>query len=85
MCHFISTDEKSDVFSRKRYMERYVGVMEQSSEYREQLLESYKQAVRPLLPYLPWLEQSVSKGQLYVQRQDIESILCHSRYMTERF
>ena len=35
--------------------------MEQSSEYREQLLESYKQAVRPLLPYLPWLEQSAGK------------------------
>ena len=55
------TDEKSDVFGRKRYMERYIGVMEQSSEYREQLLESYKQAVRPLLPYLPWLEQSAGK------------------------
>ena len=35
--------------------------MEQSSEYREQLLESYTQAVRPLRPYLPWLEQSAGK------------------------
>ena len=43
--------------------------MEQSSEYREQLLESYKQAVRPLLPYLPWLEES----QLYLQRTGYRS------------
>lgn len=60
--------------------------MEQSSEYREQLLESYKQAVRPLLPYLPWLEQSAGKKPVRCTAGRIsESILCHSRYMTERF
>lgn len=48
--------------------------MEQSSEYREQLLESYKQAVRPLLPYLPWLEQSAGQeSQLYLQRTGYRS------------
>ena len=61
MCHFYIDRRKKRCFGRKRYMERYIGVMEQSSEYREQLLESYKQAVRPLLPYLPWLEQSAGK------------------------
>lgn len=51
--------------------------MEQSSEYREQLLESYKQAVRPLLPYLPWLEQSAGKkSQFAVQRAGYRSPFC---------
>lgn len=35
--------------------------MEQELEYRQQLLQEYKQAVVPLLRYLPWLEQN--KGQ----------------------
>lgn len=35
--------------------------MEQSTEYRQQLLEEYKQEAMPLLKYLPWLEKN--KGQ----------------------
>lgn len=32
--------------------------MEQKMEYRQQLLDEYKQAVSPLLRYLPWLEKT---------------------------
>lgn len=32
--------------------------MEQTCEYRQQLLEEYKQTVLPLLRYLPWLEKN---------------------------
>lgn len=32
--------------------------MEQKKEYRQQLIEEYKQIVMPLLRYLPWLEKS---------------------------
>lgn len=35
--------------------------MEQDLEYRQQLLQEYKQTVTPLLRYLPWLEKN--KGQ----------------------
>ena len=38
-----------------------MGHMEQNSEYREQLLEEYKAAIAPLLPYLPWLAQTAGK------------------------
>lgn len=31
-------------------------------EYRQQLIEEYKQVVLPLLKYLPWLEQKVGKA-----------------------
>lgn len=31
--------------------------MEQGIEYRQQVIEGYKQTVMPLLRYLPWLEQ----------------------------
>lgn len=31
-------------------------------EYRQQLIEEYKQVVLPLLKYLPWLEKSVGKA-----------------------
>ncbi|MGN0166496.1 MAG: hypothetical protein ACI4AB_00515 [Acetatifactor sp.] len=32
--------------------------MEQDLEYRQQLLQEYKQTVMPLLRYLPWLEKN---------------------------
>lgn len=35
--------------------------MEQNLEYRQQLVQEYKQSVMPLLKYLPWLEQSAGK------------------------
>ncbi len=31
--------------------------MEKDMEYRQQLIQEYKQAVMPLLRYIPWLEQ----------------------------
>ena len=36
--------------------------MEQGSEYRQQLIEEYKQVIMPLLRYLPWLEQNAGKS-----------------------
>ena len=36
--------------------------MEQDLEYRQQLLQEYKQMVMPLLRYLPWFEQN--RGQM---------------------
>ena len=62
--------------------------MEQSSEYREQLLESYKQAVRPLLPYLPWLEQTLAYGHIHAlagaeRRQESQLYLQRTGYRSE--
>jgi len=36
--------------------------MEQGVEYREQVIESYKQTILPLLRYLPWLEQNAGRS-----------------------
>lgn len=36
--------------------------MEQNIEFRQQLVQEYKQNVMPLLRYLPWLEQSAGKS-----------------------
>ena len=36
--------------------------MEQGSEYRQQLIEEYKQTILPLLRYLPWFEQNAGKS-----------------------
>lgn len=36
--------------------------MEQNVEYRQQLIQEYKQIVLPLLRYLPWLEQNAGKS-----------------------
>ena len=36
--------------------------MEQDTEYRQQLMEEYKQTILPLLRYLPWLEQNAGKS-----------------------
>lgn len=36
--------------------------MEQGNEYRQQLVEEYKQTVMPLLRYLPWLEKSAGSN-----------------------
>ena len=36
--------------------------MEQSTEYRQQLMQEYKQAALPLLRYLPWLEKNVGQS-----------------------
>ena len=36
--------------------------MEQEVEYRQQLVEEYKQTILPLLRYLPWLEQHAGKS-----------------------
>ena len=36
--------------------------MEQGSEYRQQLIEEYKQVIMPLLRYLPWLEHNAGKS-----------------------
>jgi len=36
--------------------------MEQNMEYRQQLIQEYKQAVLPLLKYLPWLEKHAGKA-----------------------
>lgn len=35
--------------------------MKQDMEYRQQLIEEYKQVVTPLLRYLPWLEKNAGK------------------------
>lgn len=35
--------------------------MEQSTEYRQQLLDEYKQVAMPLLRYLPWLEKNMGQ------------------------
>ena len=35
--------------------------MEQSAEYRSQLIQEYKQAAMPLLRYLPWLEKNAGQ------------------------
>ena len=34
---------------------------EQSTEYRQQLMQEYKQAAMPLLRYLPWLEKNAGQ------------------------
>lgn len=36
--------------------------MEQKMDYRQRLVQDYKQAVLPLLRYLPWLEQMAGKS-----------------------
>lgn len=36
--------------------------MEQESEYRQQLIDGYKQTILPLLRYLPWFEQNAGKS-----------------------
>jgi len=36
--------------------------MEQNVEFRQQLVQEYKQNVMPLLKFLPWLEQSTGKN-----------------------
>ncbi|MBO5336099.1 MAG: hypothetical protein J6A94_03090 [Lachnospiraceae bacterium] len=36
--------------------------MEQNIEFRQQLVQEYKQNVMPLLRYLPWLEQTMGKN-----------------------
>lgn len=36
--------------------------MEKNTEYRQQLLQEYKQMVTPLLRYLPWLERNVGQN-----------------------
>lgn len=36
--------------------------MEQNMEYRQQLIQEYKQTVMPLLRYLPWMEQHAGKA-----------------------
>ena len=35
--------------------------MDQSTEYRQQLLQEYKQVTVPLLKYLPWLEKNAGQ------------------------
>lgn len=35
--------------------------MEQSTEYRQQLMQEYKQAAMPLLRYLPWFEKNAGQ------------------------
>lgn len=42
-------------------------VMEKDNEYRQQLLQEYKQTVIPLLRYIPWLEKNGGQnpGSLY--------------------
>lgn len=47
--------------------------MEQSLEYREQLIQTYKQTITPLLRYLSWLEQHTGKAVSTIYKgQDIE-------------
>ncbi len=36
--------------------------MEQSVEFRQQLIQEYKESVMPLLRYLPWLEKNQGKS-----------------------
>lgn len=36
--------------------------MEQSAEYRQQLLEEYKESALPLLRYLPWFEKNAGQS-----------------------
>lgn len=35
--------------------------MEQETEYRRKIVREYRQALEPLLPYLPWLEKNSGK------------------------
>ena len=42
--------------------------MEQGLEYRQQLLQGYKQMISPLLGYLPWLEAN----QGYFKRHPVQ-------------
>jgi len=46
MCHFLSGGV----------------IVEQNKEYRQQLVEGYKEIVVPLLRYLPWLEKNAGKA-----------------------
>ena len=44
---------------------------EQSMEYRQQLLQEYKQMTVPLLKYLPWLEKNAGQtGSTYYRRDE---------------
>lgn len=36
--------------------------MEQDLEYRQKIIQEYKQAVLPLLKYLPWMEKNAGKA-----------------------
>ncbi len=40
------------------YKEKWGTDMDNNMEYRQQLVERYKQAAMPLLRYLPWMEKS---------------------------
>ena len=53
MCHFLSLR-----IGKKGMVIR----MEQNMEYRQQLIQEYKEAVIPLLKYLPWLEKNAGKA-----------------------
>ena len=45
--------------------------MDQSTEYRQQLLQEYKQMTVPLLKYLPWLEKNAGQtGSTYYRRDE---------------
>lgn len=47
--------------------------MEQDLEYRQQLVKKYEETVKPLLRYLPWLEQNAGKTASSTYKgQDIE-------------
>lgn len=50
--------------------------MEQSTEFKQQLMQEYKQNVMPLLKYLPWLEQNSGRNVSTVY--DGQSISEHS-------
>lgn len=56
--------------------------MEQELEYRQQLLQEYKQAVMPLLRYLPWFEQNRGKpgSRLYRGQEFTENTMAFPIY-----
>lgn len=47
--------------------------MEHNMEYRQQLIQEYKQVILPLLRYLPWMEQHAGKaGSTYYQNNELK-------------
>lgn len=49
------------VLGKTALKREYGDSMEQTTEYRQQLLQEYKQVAMPLLRYLPWLEKNAGQ------------------------
>ena len=53
MCHFLVCNRKKG---------KREAVMEKDTEYRQQLLQEYKQTAMPLLRYIPWFEKNAGQN-----------------------